>query len=108
MIDFDPRTQEAIMTPDVAMKFLIWAAYFNGIEPEPSKSFGSYMKKGSGTPLFSQADAERLDRLKEALFKCFDAPSVARSVAQLKQAKVNGEQCPFPEDMLNMMFGKAN
>ncbi|MCQ2229299.1 MAG: hypothetical protein MJZ13_06095 [Bacteroidales bacterium] len=106
MIDFDPTTQDIIMPPDMAMRFLIWAAYFNGIEPMVGKSFADYAN-GSGEKMFAAADAARLDRLQVALFQCFDRQSVANSVAQLRMARVRGEQCPYSEESLNQMFGTA-
>ena len=39
MIDFDPNTQIALMPQDVAMKFMTWASYYNGLDLTPGKSF---------------------------------------------------------------------
>ena len=100
MIDFDPNTQEAFLTQDLAMKFLVWATYYNGIVPEENTSFASY-------GLFSTADAQRLDRIKDALFKCFGTSSVAGACAQMTKAKHLGEPCPFSEASLNDLFGKT-
>ena len=102
MIDFDPTTQIALMPQDVAMKFMIWAGYYNGLELQEGSSFSRFTK--NGRPLFAQADAERLDRLQDVLFKCFDCVSVSRSMASLKKAKVLGEPCPFTEESLNLLF----
>lgn len=99
MIDFDPKTQEAFLSQDLAMKFLVWAAYYNGIVPEENRSFGTY-------GLFADIDAQRLDRIKDALFKCFGSASVAAACAQMKKAKQLGEPCPFGEESLNELFGK--
>lgn len=78
MIDFDPKTQEAFLSQDLAMKFLVWAAYYNGIVPEENRSFGTY-----------------------GLFA-----SVAAACAQMKKAKQLVEPCPFGEASLNELFGK--
>lgn len=99
MIDFDPNTQEAFLSQDLAMKFLVWAAYYNGIVPAADTSFASY-------GCFSDADAQRLDRIKDALFKCFGNASVAGASAQMMKAKQLGEPCPFSEASLNELFGR--
>lgn len=31
MIDFDPSVKDVLMPSDLAMKFMIWAAFFNGL-----------------------------------------------------------------------------
>lgn len=103
MIDFDPGTQIALMPKDVAMKFMIWAGYYNGLELQEGSSFSRFTR--NGRPLFAKADAERLDRLQDVLFKCFDCVSVSRSMASLKKAKEIGEPCPFTEESLNALFG---
>lgn len=106
MIDFDPNTQEVLMTPDLAMRFLIWAVYYNGIEPKCGKSFARFTNN-DGSKKFADNDVDRLDRIQEALFKCFDPPSVKKSVAQLRLAKEKNEICPFGETELNMLFGTS-
>lgn len=98
MIDFDPNTQEAFLSQELAMKFLVWAAYYNGIVPAEDITFASY-------GVFSSADAQRLDRIKNALFKCFGSASVAGACAQMMKAKRIGEPCPFSETSLNELFG---
>lgn len=103
MIDFDPNTQIALMPQDVAMKFMTWASYYNGLDLLPGKSFACFSRNGK--PLFAKADAERLDRLKSVLFKCFEPASVANATASLKRARELGEPCPFPEESLNAIFG---
>lgn len=103
MIDFDPNTQIALMSQDVAMKFMVWAGYYNGLELEEGSSFRRFTR--GGKPLFARADAERLDRLQSVLFKCFDCISVSRAMASLKKAKELGEPCPFTEESLNNLFG---
>ena len=105
MIDFDPNTQIALMPQDIAMKFMIWASYYNGLELQEGGSFSRFRKKGR--PLFAKADAERLDRLQDVLYKCFDCVSVSRSMASLKKARELGEPCPFTEESLNALFGTA-
>lgn len=105
MIDFDPNTQDALMPADTAMKFMTWTSFYNGLDLVPEKSFSSFEKDGK--PLFSAEDAARLDRLKDALFKCFEPASVANAVVALKKAKALGEPCPFPEAALNQLFGKT-
>lgn len=86
------------MSQDLAMKFLVWSAYYNGIVPDADTSFSSY-------GCFSSTDAQRLDRIKDALFKCFGSASVAGACAQLMKAKQLGETCPFSEASLNELFG---
>jgi len=100
MIDFDPNVEDVLMPQDLAMKFMIWAGYYNGLSLEKGKSFGRFGK-------FTGSDILRLDRLQNVLFKCFDAPSVESAMKSIKQAKINGEQCPFSEESLNELFGKA-
>lgn len=99
MIDFDPNTQEAFLSQDLAMKFLVWTAYYNGIVPAEDISFASY-------GCFSGTDAQRLDRIKDALFKCFGSTSVAGACSQMIKAKQLGETCPFSEASLNELFGR--
>lgn len=82
------------------MKFLVWAVYYNDLELEEDKSFASY---GS----FSVVDAQRLDHVKDALFKCFGAQSVANASFQMRKARQLGEPCPFSEVSLNELFGHS-
>ena len=103
MIDFDPNTQIALMPQDVAMKFMVWAGYYNGLALEEGSSFKRFTSDGHA--LFAREDAERLDRLQDVLFKCFDCVSVSRAMASLKKAKETGEPCPFTEESLNELFG---
>ena len=91
------------MPQDVAMKFMVWAGYYNGFELKEGCSFKRFTKNGQS--LFSKADAERLDRLQAVLFKCFDCVSVSRTMASLIKAKATGEPCPFTEESLNELFG---
>lgn len=93
------------MPADTAMKFMVWASYYNGLDLDPDKSFVSYAKDGRA--LFSKADAARLDRLKNVLFKCFEPASVANSIAAMKKAKETGEPCPFTEESLDLLFGRT-
>jgi len=100
MIDFDPNIEDVLMPQDLAMKFMIWAGYYNDLTLMPDCSFGRFGK-------FTGADILRLDRLQSVLFKCFDSASVDAAMKNIRQAKINGEQCPFSEDSLNELFGKA-
>lgn len=86
------------MSQELAMKFLVWAVYYNELELDETRSFTSY-------GCFDIADAQRLDRIKDTLYKCFGAQSVANAGAQMKKARVLGETCPFSEDALNGLFG---
>ena len=103
MIDFDPNTQIALMPQDIAMKFMIWAGYCHGLELQEGSSFKRFIK--DGRPLFAKTDAERLDRLQDVLFRCFDCVSISKSMASLRKAKELGEACPFTEESLNLLFG---
>ena len=93
------------MPADTAMKFMIWASYYNGLELAPEVSFADMTRDGKH--LFGEEDAARLDRLKDVLFKCFEACSVSKSIAAMKKAKEVGEQCPFSEESLNALFGNT-
>lgn len=55
---------------------------------------------------FSQADAARLDELKDSLFKCFEEASVVNACRQFQMAKVRQEPCPFSQTELDAMFAK--
>ena len=99
MIDFDSNTQEALLTQDLAMKFLVWAVYYNELELGERRSFASY-------GCFEADDAERLDRVKGALYNCFGAQSVANASFQMRKARQLGEPCPFGEESLNELFGR--
>lgn len=85
------------MTPDVCMRFLVWAYYFHGVMPEKNRSFRECSK-------FAVADVERLDELKDMLFKCFEEASVERACQQFQLAKVRQEPCPFTQAELDAMF----
>lgn len=85
------------MTPEVGMRFLVWAYYYHGIIPEKSRSFTSYGR-------FTDEDALRLDELKEMLFRCFEEQSVANACKQFQMAKVRQEPCPFSQTELDNMF----
>lgn len=93
------------MSADTAMKFMVWASYYNEIELSPGKSFTDCSKDGK--PMFGKKDAGRLDRLKDALFKCFEPSSVASAMSAMQKAKEYGEPCPFTEESLNDLFGTA-
>ncbi len=91
--------QEVLMTPDVCMRFLVWSYYYHGIQPSPIRSYKEY-------GMFTDADAERLDELKEMLFKCFEEQSVENACKQFQLAKVRQEPCPYPQSELDTMFAK--
>lgn len=91
--------QEVIMTPDVCMRFLVWSYYYHDVMPEKGMSY-----KASGK--FTDEDAERLDGLKEMLFRCFEEQSVFNACRQFQLAKVRQEPCPFTQTELDMMFAK--
>lgn len=99
LIDFDPSVEDVLMPAELAMKFMVWVGYFNGMDLEKGKSFSRY--EG-----FSAKDAERLDRLQDVLFRCFEPESVGAAMRSLKQARNNSEPCPFSEESLNELFGK--
>lgn len=101
MIDYDPNTSEVLMSAQLAMQFLVWAVYYNDLELKENVSFTEYGK-------FGAEDAARLDRIKHALFMCFDQQSVDRSSEQMRMAKRIGEKCPFPEEALDRLFGTAS
>lgn len=106
MIDFDPERQIAIMPQDLAMKFMVWAGFYNSLELSPCKSFSRFSRNGKA--LFSKADSDRLDRLQKVLFDCFEPASISSAMESLKKAKDSGEPCPFPEESLNELFGKIS
>ena len=87
------------MTPDVCMRMLVWSYYYHGLIPQKAVSYKACGK-------FADADAERLDELKEMLFKCFEESSVANACKQFQLAKVRQEPCPFSQQELDMMFAK--
>lgn len=101
MIDLDSTTSEVLMPAQLAMQFLVWAVYYNDLELKENVSFAEYGK-------FSSEDVARLNRIKQALFKCFDQQSVDRSSEQMRMAKRLGERCPFLEEDLNRMFGTVS
>ncbi|MCQ2199288.1 MAG: hypothetical protein MJZ19_06155 [Paludibacteraceae bacterium] len=89
--------QEILMTPDVCMRFLVWSYYYHDVRPEKRVSYKACGK-------FTDADAERLDELKDMLFKCFEEDSVNRACEQFHKAKLLSEPCPFPQSELDKMF----
>jgi len=88
-----------LMTPEVAMQFMVWSYYYHDVMPQKNVS---YAKCGK----FSDEDVVRLDELKDLLFKCFDEQSVFNACKQFELAKVRHEPCPFPQESLDMMFAK--
>lgn len=91
--------EEIIMTPDVCMRFLIWAYYYHNILPEKDKSFKDY-------GVFTSKDAKRLDEMRITLFKCYEEASVRNACAQFALAKEKNEPCPFTQEELDRMFAK--
>lgn len=90
---------EILMTPDIAMQFMVWSYYYHDIMPEQNVS---YAKCGK----FAHADVARLDELKDMLFRCFEQQSVINACKQFQLAKVRHEPCPFPQASLDKMFAK--
>ena len=88
-----------LMTPDVAMQFMIWSYYYHNIFPEKN---ASYSKCGR----FSESDAKRLDELKDMLFRCFEEESVFNACKQFQLAKTRNEACPFTQQQLDSLFAK--
>lgn len=87
------------MTPDVCMRFLVWSYYFHDVLPQKDISYKTCGK-------FSEADAHRLDELKETLFKCFEEQSVENACKQFQLAKVRKEPCPFSQEELDAVFAR--
>lgn len=90
---------DILMTPEVCMQFLIWSYYYHDILPQKNVSFKVCGK-------FDDADAQRLDELKELLFRCFEEQSVLSACQQFQLAKDRNEPCPFPQETLDNMFAK--
>ena len=88
-----------LLTPDIAMKLMVWIYFYHYILPEKNVS---YSKCGK----FSEEDTKRLDELKDMLFKCFEEESVNNACKQFQLAKVRQEPCPFPQATLDNMFAK--
>ena len=91
---------DILITPEVCMMFLVWSYYYHGVMPEKNVSY-------SECDLFHKDDIAKLDEIKSALFKCFEEESVIRACFQFRQAKKNGEPCPYPQDTLDKMFACA-
>lgn len=87
------------MTPDVCMRFLVWSYYYHDVIPGKAVSYKACGK-------FSDADSQRLDELKDMLFKCFEEQSVFNACKQFQMAKIKNEPCPFPQTELDSMFAK--
>lgn len=91
--------QEILMTPDVCMRFLVWSYYYHELMPLRNVSYKACGK-------FSDDDSERLDELKDTLFKCFEEQSVVNACKQFQMAKERNEACPFSQSELDNMFAK--
>lgn len=87
------------MTPETCMQFLVWSYYYHNVMPEKSVSYKVCGK-------FSDSDAERLDELKDMLFKCFEEQSVVNACKQFQLAKIRQEPCPFPQEALDSIFAR--
>lgn len=87
------------MTPDVCYRLLVWSYFYHDVMPEKNVSYRVCGK-------FTDDDSERLDQLKDTLFKCFDEQSVFNACRQFQMAKVRHEPCPFPQAELDSMFAK--
>ncbi|MDO4462664.1 MAG: hypothetical protein Q4C30_09300 [Bacteroidia bacterium] len=88
---------EILMSPDTCMQFLVWSYYYHNILPTKSISYADCRR-------FSPEDANRLDGIKDTLFKCFTEESVANACAQFRMAKLRNEPCPFPQSALDKLF----
>lgn len=91
--------EEILMTPEVCMQFLVWSYFYHDILPEKNISYKTY-------GMFTDRDAQRLDELKETLFRCFEEQSVVNACQQFQLAKIRREPCPFPQEALDAMFAK--
>ena len=91
--------EEILMTPDVAMKFMVWSYYYHDVLPRKEVSYAVCGK-------FLTTDVARLDELKNMLFKCFEEDSVHRACRQFQLAKSRQEPCPFPQAVLDAMFAR--
>lgn len=79
------------------MRFLVWSYYYHDVMPEILVSYKACGK-------FSDKDCQRLDELKEMLFRCFEEASVVNACKQFQMAKVRNEPCPFTQAELDAMF----
>lgn len=91
--------EQVIMTPDVCMRMLVWSYFYHDVLPQQNVSYKVCGK-------FSEADAERLDELKDMLFRCFEEQSVMNACKQFQMAKLRHEPCPFPQKELDAMFAE--
>lgn len=87
------------MTPDVCMRFLVWSYYYHDLMPQINVSYSACHK-------FSNEDSQRMDELKDMLFKCFEEQSVINACKQFQMAKVRQEPCPFSQSELDNMFAE--
>ncbi len=79
------------------MKFLVWSFYYHSVMPEKGVSYKACGK-------FTDSDAERMDELKDLLFKCFEEQSVVNACHQFQLAKMRQEPCPFTQSELDQIF----
>lgn len=90
---------EILITPDLCMQFLVWTSYYHDIEP---KRHTSYRECGR----FSPMDCQRLDEIRDAVFRCFDEGAIQRSCQQIRLAKEKGEPCPYTQFQLDNIFAR--
>lgn len=91
--------EEILMPPELCMQFLVWSYYYHDVEPRKGVSYKACGK-------FSDADAEHLDELNDALFRSFEEDSVLNACKQFQLAKVRHEPCPYPQEALDRLFAK--
>lgn len=91
--------EDTYITPDMTMRFLVWSYYYHDIKPQKNVSYQMYGH-------FSESDAEKLDFIKAALFKCYEEESVERACLSFAHAKAVGEPCPYSLEELDEMFAK--
>lgn len=94
---------QILLTQDLAMKFLVWAVYYKGLELTPQTRFASLLDTDARA-MFSLEECEKLDKLNAALFRCFDSQAIASASEQMHKAKALHEPCPYTEESLDMIF----
>lgn len=83
----------------MCMRFLVWSYYYHAILPTKADSYRDCGR-------FSASDAERLDGMKDTLFRCFEEESVRNACQQFMLAKVRQEPCPWTQAELDAVFAK--
>ncbi len=87
------------MSQELCMQFIVWSYYYHTILPKENESY-----KECGC--FTDEDAERLDALKETMFKCFTQESVTNACFHLLRAKNSDEPCVWSQEELDAKFAK--